>query len=477
MKSCTACGSEINNNQTFCVNCGNKVEEISHQQDHTSTLISQSINDPNEDQSKQQKKPLSRKNKVIIGSIAGLLIIMFGTYQFLSGYFDPIKDLRKMEEAIVSHDINAFMSFINIEENGLFDEESYFQYIKDHEWDHAKMQYEGILEEDLINKTVFLQPIQSINDEILFKVEKTPVLFGLFHSYQLEAVSSNLTVSTTLDQTKFTFIGEEYELDSDRSVEIATIYPGLYQYVGRSENIFGEFLIEDELMIRPGVDNEEILAFPTDTYLFETDLPDATLFINGRDSGLKLSELNDLGPFPDPDVEIYASWTSPEGEVFTTEKAVLSDNYWGVFYFSFDDLDQYQVTEEVLETETFDADEIGNLILNFRDAYEIAVNEKDFSLIVQYLKDESEAYQELDIYIGDLQDTSYHYDFTENHILDVTEMADGSVVVATRELFTFTNHLNNATDYDREKIYTLENVDGVYEIRLIEYVETNRNKR
>ena len=135
------------------------------------------------------------------------------------------------------------------------------------------------------------------------------------------------------------------------------------------------------------------------------------------------------------------------------------------------------MTEEVFETETFDADEIGNLILNFRDAYEIAVNEKDFSLIVQYLKNESEAYQELDIYIGDLQDTSYHYDFTENHILDVTEMADGSVEVATRELFTFTNHLNNATDYDREQIYTLENVDGVYEIRLIEYVETNRNKR
>ena len=114
-------------------------------------------------------------------------------------------------------------------------------------------------------------------------------------------------------------------------------------------------------------------------------------------------------------------------------------------------------------------------MLDFRLAYEEALNSRDYSIVAPFLLKQSPADKELKKYIGDLQDKGYSYEFTDNTITDIEDMGDNTFTVSTNEIFIFTNHLNEQTHYDREKTYTvIKNEDG-FKITKISIKDTDRN--
>jgi len=120
--------------------------------------------------------------------------------------------------------------------------------------------------------------------------------------------------------------------------------------------------------------------------------------------------------------------------------------------------------------------EARDLVTDFREAYEGALNSKDYSKIDPYLLKGGHAAKDLKEYIGDLKDTAYDYNFTLTEVNDVTKKSDVEMEVITREKFVFTNHLDETVNYDREKVYTLKLDGDDLKIEYIDYVETNRDK-
>ena len=463
MKYCIQCGHELKENEAFCTECGTNQNSAAS----TSTPVESEKRAANS----APKKPMSKKNKWLLGIAAGFVVVLIGAHLFLSSYFDPMKNFQAMDQAILDDDVEAFVDQINFDDSALLDEASYFEYIKDYEWGTIKEQYVDLLEQD---NSPLSKSIYSNNGEKLFDVRQEKKLL-IFNTYSFQAEPVTLKVATNVADTNVTINETELKLEDSKSTETVSIYPGIYAVAAEAENHFGSFTSETELEVTASEEREFMIEFEANEYAFSTDEEKAQLFVNGEGTGLTFAELEKIGPVPyDAEFELHAELEKADGKVVKTDVMTVDDVGWYGFDFNFDEEDASGSETASSDTDV-DVDSIGDIVLDFRDAYESALNNKDFSLIAPYLEKGSTAYEELEEYVGDLEDTAYHYDFTSNEIVDVDELAGDEVIVTTNEVFTFTNHLDDKIDYDRTKEYVLVKSGEAYKIKEIDYVETNRD--
>lgn len=467
MKYCKECGSKLDEQHNFCTDCGAIQSSNANQEapQNYQEPVRQRVNQP-------RRNPMKKSTKVIIGTSIALVVIIFGVHKGLSSYFDPMKDLQAMDEAVASGSVSEFVEYIEFDDNAILNQEEYFQYIRNVEWDSVKSQYTGMLEEE----NSLTSKINSVNSNPLYTVQPNEHLFGLYTTYSLRAEPIKLTAHTSMDNTELTINDLSEAINVDTPKEI-TLYPGTYTVSGSASNMFGEFTYENSVEIHEQSSEEIELDFSGNTYPFSTNKHDATLFVNGEDTGLKLGEIDSLGPLPeDSNVKMHAEWTNPNGDTFKTETVTKEDTSWyGGIPLSFDETEIEETQES--KVASIETEDLGETVLSFRDAYEKALNSKDFSLIKDFMKKDSDADKGLKEYIRDLKDTDYNYEFTSNKVLDVEEIDDKTVKVTTNEKFIFTNHKDEQTDYDREKTYTMKLVDEEYKISKIDYVETNRDNQ
>ncbi|MFC2949373.1 TcaA NTF2-like domain-containing protein [Virgibacillus sediminis] len=510
MSYCTECGSALSPELGYCTECGAKrgaAEPADRKQAGSREQRPRPVH------RQPPRRPMAKRQKILLAAVAGLVLLLFGTHQFLSYYFDPVRDLKAMDRAVSAGNVEEFLSFIEFDEGALLDEESYFSYIKGQEWDQVREQYLALLEEQEEAASPFDETLPSSMGEQLFVVQKKPVVFGLYTSYSLKAVPGWVTVQASMDDTEV-HVGEHTQtLQKDGEEEI-TVYPGKYPVSGRAENEFGVFTYEDTVEVAAGSVVTLPISFDSVTYSLETNKPEATLFIDGEDTGKSLEAVGEIGPVPeDQELELHAEWTDPEGETLQVKAESGWENSYS-FHFeeadtaedqtAFLDVDVSELegeaqspeeepepaeddtpadleTEEEEEGETAQMElqsvDAGDIVLVFRDSYENALNQKSFGFIEPYIQSGSQAHSDLQTYIADLADTDYHYEFTSNDILGVEEVDGETVEVTTSERFTFTNDEQEVVDYDRQKVYTLSREDGTYRISDIEYLETNRDRQ
>ena len=115
------------------------------------------------------------------------------------------------------------------------------------------------------------------------------------------------------------------------------------------------------------------------------------------------------------------------------------------------------------------------LVKDFRSAYEVALNNKDFSLIVPFLLEGSSAYKELKEYMDGLKNGNYTYDFILNDTVSWVSTSIDSVEIESYEEFDFTNQKGQLTHYKRSKIYHLiQDENHKYKIQAISIRDTVR---
>ncbi|ANU17889.1 hypothetical protein BBI11_12980 [Planococcus maritimus] len=133
--------------------------------------------------------------------------------------------------------------------------------------------------------------------------------------------------------------------------------------------------------------------------------------------------------------------------------------------------------EEVAAAETEGAvteEQLEQFIADFRAAYETALNEKDFLRIDAFLKADSIARQELVDFIADTGSEDYLYEFLVDEVVGV-EILEDKAFVETNEEFDFTNHLDEVTNYKRNKKYEVHGVEsGDLKIAGIDIMDTTR---
>ncbi|MEI3598159.1 MULTISPECIES: zinc ribbon domain-containing protein [unclassified Oceanobacillus] len=91
-KYCTECGEAIDESLNFCQNCGHKLHASSEQDGNT-------VIPP-----KKQPKNYTKKQKIIMGAVAALLVFMIGGYTWGKSYFSPEKTAERFITAIIEED-------------------------------------------------------------------------------------------------------------------------------------------------------------------------------------------------------------------------------------------------------------------------------------------------------------------------------------------------------------------------------------
>ena len=466
MNFCTECGKSLSENSSFCTECGSPQTQGKKQQTEKSV-----------EAQKVPKKPLSRKQK--IGFIASGIIVacLISAHFIITSMIDPMNQVQAMDRAMSEGKTEAFLKEIHIDQTALINRNDYFQYIKENGWEDLRYQLVDIAG----SEEKFDTSVRDANGNQVFVVKKNAFVPGLYYTYEIDAIPSDLIVSSNIPNTTLTIDKQSSKVkEADEEISFGKAYPGRFEITGTASNAFGEFTHKETINVKS--QGDEAIYLPIELegsyHTFYTNIPESTLFINGKSTKKTLSEFDTLGPFPvDQDVKLHAEWKDDEGKTHKTDSINQDGDTWGTldFKFNVDDAVMASTTEK-FDEDSFDESEAAqNHVLDFRLAYEEALNTRDYSIIAPFLLKQSAADKELKKYIGDLQDKGYSYEFTDNTVTDIKDMGDNTFTVSTNEIFIFTNHLNEQTHYDREKTYTvIKNEDG-FKIKKISIKDTDRN--
>ncbi|WP_273831898.1 TcaA NTF2-like domain-containing protein [Guptibacillus sedimenti] len=470
MKFCTECGKSLSEDSPFCTECGSlQAQGQKHQAEQGVKPV---------EAQKVPKKPLSRKKK--IGFIAtGIIVACFICAHFIiTSMIDPMNKVQAMDRAMSEGNTDAFLKEIHIDQTALINKEGYFQYVKENGWEDLRYQLVGIADsEDKFDTTV-----RDANGNQVFVVKKKAFIPGLYYTYVIDAIPSDLIVSSNLPNTTLTIDKQSAEVkEAEEEISFGRAYPGEFEITGTASNAFGEFIHEENIKVMS--QGDDVIYLPIELegsyHTFYTNIPESTLFINGKSTKKTLSEFDTLGPFPiDQDVKLHAEWKDEKGKTYKTESVNQDGDTWDALDFDFDVDDSVvaSTTTKSNDEDSIDESEaVQSHVLDFRVAYEEALNSRDYSIVAPFLLKQSAADKELKKYIGDLQDKGYSYEFTDNTVTNIEDLGDNTFTVSTNEVFIFTNHLNEQTHYDREKTYTIiKHVDG-FKIKKISIKDTDRN--
>ncbi|MGI8315974.1 TcaA NTF2-like domain-containing protein [Halobacillus mangrovi] len=470
MKFCTGCGYRLDDDQAFCTECGMK------QGNHDG----ESNASPEQVTSTLSKKPMSRRAKVVwisTGSLIGLMII---AHFIITSIINPVKSIQMMDRAMTEGDANSFFEDVTLDESALIHKEEFMRFIDEAGWEEVREQMTQVIEDK--DASDFDRKIYDSYGNDLFVMKKVAVMPGLYHTYEIESVPNQLLLSTNVSPSSFTIEKENLEVRKTKDHhKFLKLYPGTYELKGEASNEFGEFTISQEVVVdTTGAGDFSITAaFPEETFTIFTNHPEATLFVNGKSTKKKLSEFKTIGPFPDDkEVKLHAEWKNKDGDMLKTEPVTQNSAFWGELNFVFEDAYEENndppEEEEVALNEDFD-EEAEMLVLDFRAAYESALNATDFSVISPYLLSGSKAEEELKEYIEGLVNNEFTYEFVDNEILSVESTSGNGVVVKTKETFVFTNDEGAQTHYDRKKDYYLQEVSDELKINRIDINETKRS--
>ncbi len=382
-----------------------------------------------------------------------------------------------------SFEADEFLNYVQLDKDVLINKSEYFKYIHSEGWEEIRDQLEEIVE----GKEGESFKVKDSDGNEIFKVKKEPYLLGFYHTFEVYAIPQEIKVETSLNPITIEFGEEKRKIKGEKNVEF-NAYPGKYQLVGSYTSTFGKIEYKETVRIEPNKEQQSNISmkFPEEVYTIDTQYPEAVLFINGKSTGKSLNDFHTLGPFPEEEVWMYAEWTDEKGEVQRSEEVSQYYQYGGMLTFWFDtEPNEYGEEDAYLEKETetekvtagaeeFTDGQAGEYVIDFREAYETALNTGDYSYISNFLEKDSEAADELDDYITEVKGKGFSFDFQTNEVVSV-EREENTYYVQTNEKFTFINQEGNETQYVRVKNYTLVNTGDGMRITKIDISETERN--
>ncbi|SEH41011.1 Uncharacterized membrane protein YvbJ [Halobacillus karajensis] len=462
---CTHCGKPRDDELQFCTYCGKAYAE------------NQPLN-----------RPPRKKKAMGIGVIVFLVIVAHISIQ---KSIDPADKFEAMTDAIHKEDVYAFFDHVNLEDGVLINEEDYFQFIQEGDWDFISAQLEEVTSSEKAGDDIL---IKGRDNRKVFQVEEKAWLFGLYKTYKVEGIIQEIIASTTRVPMTVTINGDPLiEMkEADKEMEIAQAYPGVYRIEGYGEeNEFGDIRHEEEVNVFPmmGHSRKIYVNFPLETYNLNSNNMDTALFYNENSRNKKWSDFEKIGSFPEAeDAFLDAEWRDENGKILRTEEVSLEPALPGPLSFMFEletSLAEEAPVEDAIDEQMMNIYEIPKeellpqieeFVLKFRDDYEQALNEDDFSIAARYLEQGSDAAIDLEKYIGDVAGNGFIFDFHENFVEGAEKISQEFFEVQTKEKFTFTDADGVQTHYERYKVYTVYFSSHGFKIVDIKINDTKREK-
>lgn len=492
---CSECGHKVEEDQAFCPECGTpmKTGEMEEKQApvQQQAPIQQEI--PIHHQAPAPlRKPTSLKKKVGLTLVVLLAAGGVAGHQIIKANTEPQQKVDAFLKGFYEGDTDSAMAEVTLPKDTVSDFGAFQEYVAGQDLTDFKSRFYEAAEEvidDGITRVVLHE-----NGSQLFKVKESKFI-GMYPGIEIESIPVNVELATDVEGMEFV-LGADSVSTIDGKLELGKYLPGVYDCSLLHENGDVIQMVETECGITEG-----------DQVLFDFSLKDmgaeiwsndeeAVVYINGESTGKTVKEMPLVGPITvNEPIELFVERKTEKGdleksEVVTAEAGnfvqlpVLSAVAEPEKETKEKEAKEEKVEEEsaeVVQEEKEEADakvteeELEAFIADFRSAYEISLNGKDFSVIDGYLKEGSIARKELVEFIGDIGNDYYLYEFWIDEAVGV-EILDGKAFVTTYEEFDFTNHLGEVTNYKRSKKYEVHIADsGDLKIVSIDIIDTVRD--
>lgn len=307
MLYCQQCGHPLEEEQTFCTNCGAK------------TAQAQTDTEQRRD-ARYSGKPLpllaSKRSKILAGIGVVIVLAIISSYFILKSIYKPTRLAENFILAVTNQDAKEVAQLLNSKQSDVkVDEKSAKQLIEYYQNNPSEFsELKKKLTEDALLYENGSFPEQTSTDIALSKVGKIWLLFdryALIPRNLYIVVSANRNSSIYIDGKKVEDIKEDEERTFGPYLPIN--HKVQAEYKGEYTNV------KQEETVSPNDEEEENKVYVefdlTGDYVYiYSNNDNAVLFVNGKSTGLKIADLEEFGPVPtDGSMTLHAEVKTAKG--------------------------------------------------------------------------------------------------------------------------------------------------------------------
>ena len=372
MKFCAKCGTKLE--QDICPQCGYTSSSRHDKANQENISNVQAVNDDYLKNNKIVAKatPVRRSLVLSMGAKIGIIgatiaaVLLIGIFIAGNSLSKPSKVVSKFEKAVASDNKADLINVLYCDDNRMEINEktispllSYFK---------ENPSYLNTVVKNLDNEAIRseqtngLTGISGKNNQSILTLTYTGKKFLFFPSYKIGIQPAFIQVKAGIKDVTFSLNSTEIgKSDVDNySKEFGPFIPGKYKLLA---NYKGKYVTLSEphdvdlITADNGKTSVDILT-NLNYIKVKSEYPDAEIFVNGKDAGIKVADAQNFGPLNSStkvyatltkdgrtlkssedtvsqgDTDIYLSFTEAENRVKNTERQIHDLVYWYTYYFT-----------------------------------------------------------------------------------------------------------------------------------------------
>ncbi|MFJ8517872.1 TcaA 3rd/4th domain-containing protein [Lysinibacillus xylanilyticus] len=463
MEFCTNCGEQNSEEVSFCTNCG---KILQHAQLKTSEKNEPQLSTHNHQEITPRKK-MTNKQKWIY-SISGIVLLVITIVHFtLSSIYDPAKQINTMNKAYNNQDKEAFFQEFHVKKGTEANAKNFYATVKDYGWTNLRNQLTYEIERLKKNEN----PDIIYNNGEFISVNSKPILFGLYNKVEFVIIPTEVYINAPFKNMTIKFGDKKVVSKSEgEKVNLGKYIPGEYTWSYSYEDGYMPLADKGDVILKAQSENiaEIDIDWNFQTISVDSDLEDAIVYVNGKSTGKKVSELRELYPVQlNNKIEIYAQSQGKDGKTVKSEILPLDNDS---IYLAFEHIRTEQKMAEHEEV-------IRNIYKEFRSDYASAISYTNFDYIERYFKEGSKIKKDYAKFVTDHNHIpGYNYDFLLNDITAFKTLSEKQFELQSFETFNYSSENEGSINYERKKKYVFSYENGKYFIDEIVDLDTKKTK-
>lgn len=440
MKFCTKCGSKLKEDQSVCPNCGYNFETKKYENDaddDTQEIDKQEITDKERFYSGRKKTVILC---IIIAAIAIVSFILIG--RSITG---PNKIAARFQSDISSNNKSDLSKILCSNDNRLKMDESsssaLLKYFKDNPSYLNKVL--NNMNTQLSNKSLIKEK-STVPQQGNFIIVKDGSVLLFFPKYRISVKPTFIDINASIKGIELSLNGNKIgKSDTDDfNKEFGPFLPGEYKlyanYKGKYTSLNKTYNVD---LVNSTNGRVNVDVFKDLSYVeIDGDYPDAEIFINNRNTKVKISDAENFGPVS-PGTRIYAIANEDGKKLKSDEYTVASGDKTVNLNFSDSEAQMNNIE-----------DQIHSLVDMYTNSFCSAINYGDFSYVEPYIYPGSSLYNLQKKYVVDTYDKGINENIMSYNIVSYNLSDDNqSGTVNTEEVYNITTDNDS---YEKNFKYT-----------------------
>ncbi|QUW21333.1 hypothetical protein JSQ81_16210 [Sporosarcina sp. Marseille-Q4063] len=307
---CLECGAKAQPSDLVCTECGTKFVE--QEQVQPDIIV------------KNNKTPMTKKNKVIALLAVLFISVLVGLYLFGNSYASAENTLKRFHKVVVGKDSKAIKKLVEFEDGA----------------ELSKGDVKAIIAFGDKEPKKFTKSIGSwgdVSDSFLFAIKQSGKVFGLFDGYKIIVPNQYVSVPFQYEELEYTLNGAKLKMAiEDGRAVIGPVAPGIYELNAEYKGEYAEFIQTKQIELLEPYGEVVFAELDFDisdvtfrlNFSYGVDPSKTRILIGAKELAFdQEGTIESAGPFPlDGSVKVKAISEFPWG-VVETEDIIVDESY------------------------------------------------------------------------------------------------------------------------------------------------------